>query len=80
MVENIGIIAATLIVVSMTFPTMSLKAGIWMRVINILGSCAFIVYGVLLPALATAIANSALLVINGYHLYKLIKTKDKVGE
>lgn len=80
MVENIGIIAAVLIVVSMTFPTMSLKAGIWMRVINILGSCAFVVYGILLPAIATTIANSALVVINGYHLYKLIKTRDKIGE
>lgn len=48
-----------------------------MRIINIVGSAVFMVYGILLPAVATAIANSALIIINGYHLYKLIKNKKK---
>ncbi|MBQ3502455.1 MAG: lactate dehydrogenase [Clostridia bacterium] len=80
MVEFIGIIAALLIVFSMSFPTMSFKWSICMRVLNIVGSAVFVVYGVLLPAVATAIANSALIIINGYHLYKLIKTKRNKGE
>lgn len=77
MIEIIGIVATLLIVVSMSFKTTTLKASIWMRITNIVGSVVFVVYGALLPAISTAILNSILIVVNTYHLIMLIKQKNK---
>ena len=75
MVELIGIVAAGLILISMIFPTMSFKGSVLMRSINIVGSMVFVVYGVMLPAIATAIANIGILIVNAVHLFVLIKNK-----
>ena len=48
-----------------------------MRSINIAGSIFFIVYGVLLPAISTAILNSIMVIVNTYHLVKLIRVNKK---
>lgn len=77
MVEFIGIIAAALILASMTFPTMSFKGSVCMRIINMLGSIVFIIYGILLPAIATMVANIGILIVNIVHLCILIKKRDK---
>ena len=77
MIEFIGIMAAVLILTSMVFPTMSFKGSVWMRIINLIGSIVFVIYGILLPAIATAIANGAIIIINIYHLCKLIKNRKK---
>jgi|GEM_PF-461029 len=71
--EIIGIIATLLILVSMLFHTLTYKGSLYMRILNIIGSVVFVIYGALLPAISTAVLNGALIVINGYHLYKLIK-------
>ena len=75
MIEVIGIVAAVLILISMLFPTMSFKGSVLMRIINIIGCIVFAVYGVLLPAVATAIANMGILIVNIVHLCILIKNK-----
>lgn len=77
MVEVIGIIAAIIILVSMVFPTMSFKGSLWMRIINIVGSIVFVIYGIMLPAIATAIANIGILIVNVVHLCVLIKNKKR---
>ena len=77
MIEVIGIIAALLILISTMFPTMSFKGSIWLRSINIVGSIAFVVYGILLPAIATAIANAGIIIVNVVHICLLIKNKNK---
>lgn len=77
MIEVIGIIAAVLILISTMFPTMSFKGSIWLRSINIIGSIVFVVYGILLPAIATAIANAGIIVVNIVHICLLVKNKKK---
>ncbi len=71
--ELIGIAATLLVFVSMTFPTLTYKGSFWMRILNIIGSVVFVVYGALLPAISTAVLNGGLIIVNSYHLYKLIK-------
>lgn len=72
-IEIVGILSTMLILASMLFKTTTLKGGIAMRVLNLVGSATFVVYGVLLPSISTAILNSALVIVNSYHLIVLIK-------
>lgn len=72
-IELIGILATVFIIISMSCKTTSRKSAIIMRITNIIGSVIFIVYGILLPALSTAILNGIVTVINIYHLILLIK-------
>ena len=71
--EIIGIFATLLILASMLFPTLSYKGSFWMRVLNVLGSIVFVIYGILLPAISTAVLNGVLIIVNSVHLYKLVK-------
>lgn len=77
MIEAVGIVATVFILFSMVFKTTSVKGSIIMRVLNLIGSVVFVVYGILLPALSTAILNGGLILINGYHLIVLIKNNKK---
>lgn len=76
-IEIIGIAATLLILTSMCFKTTSYKGSFWMRLINIIGSVVFVVYGTLLPAISTAILNAALVIVNTYHFVVLIKENKK---
>lgn len=75
--ESIGIVATVLILFSMLFKTTTLKGDIRMRVLNLLGSLIFTVYGCLLPAISTAVLNGLLIIINTYHLISLLKEQKK---
>lgn len=75
-IEIIGILATLLILASMCFKTTSYKGSFWMRTINIAGCVVFMVYGIFLPAISTAILNGALVIVNTYHLIMLIKMKN----
>ena len=77
--ESIGIIATLLILFSMLFKTTTLKGDIRMRILNLLGSIVFTIYGCLIPAYSTAILNGALIVVNIYHLISLIKESKKTN-
>ena len=80
-IEIIGITATLLILVSMCFKTTSPKGALCMRIINIVGSAVFVVYGILLPAISTAILNGALIIVNTYHTIFLMKSdKNKKQE
>ncbi|MBE5736312.1 MAG: uroporphyrinogen decarboxylase [Clostridiales bacterium] len=72
-VEIIGIAATVLILFSMLFKTTTLVGDIRMRVLNLVGSIVFVVYGCLLPAISTAILNGGLVIVNTYHLIMLIR-------
>lgn len=76
-VESIGIIGTLFILFSMCFKTSSFKATLWLRILNLLGSVLFVIYGALLPAISTAILNGGLILVNGFHIYLLIKDKEK---
>ena len=75
--EIIGLIASLLIVLSMVFKTTTFKGTMLMRIINLLGSIFFIVYGFILPAYATAIANVCVLFINIFYIIKEYKDHKK---
>lgn len=70
--EAIGIVATLMILASMLFPTLSYKGSVCMRSLNLVGSAVFVVYGSILPAISTAVLNGALIIVNTYHLVKLI--------
>ena len=79
LVEVIGIIATLLILFSMLFKTTSLKGDIRMRVLNLIGSLIFTIYGCLIPAISTAILSGALIIVNTYHLIMLLKEKKEIN-
>lgn len=74
-IEIIGIFATLFILISMCFKTTTEKGSIYMRILNLTGSAIFVVYGILVPAWSTAILNFGLIVVNGYHLFKLLRSK-----
>lgn len=76
-IEITGILAGTLIAISMIFKTSTIKTTILLRLFNLLGSIVFVIYGILLPAVATAIVNLFLVVVNAYYLIVLIKERKK---
>jgi CHASE2 domain-containing sensor protein len=80
LIETVGIFSTLLILVSMCFKTTSFKGSLIMRILNLLGSIVFMVYGILLPAISTAVLNAALIMVNGYHLLILIKENKKQEE
>lgn len=75
--EFIGIVASVFIVCSLCFPTKTFKGTLLLRGLNSLGCIAFIIYGCLLPAWATAIANSLCLVINIVYMVLEIRAEKK---
>lgn len=56
----------------MTCETKSYKSTVIMRLTNLIGSVIFVVYGCLLPAYSAALMNGMLILINTYHLIKVI--------
>lgn len=76
-VEYVGIVAAVLILVSMCFPTNTFKATLLLRVFNLIGSIVFLIYGIMLPAIATAVLNGGNIVVNSVQIVLLFKKKNK---
>ncbi len=76
-VEIIGIVATLFILTSMCFTTLSFWGSFWLRLLNIIGSTFFVVYGILIPAISTAILNGALILVNGFYLIKLLIDRKK---
>ncbi|MGN0961104.1 MAG: hypothetical protein ACI4PF_02755 [Christensenellales bacterium] len=76
-IEIIGIVSTLLILTSMLFKTTTIKGSILMRILNLIGSLTFVLYGILIPAYSTAILNAGLVLVNGYHLIILIKENKK---
>ena len=77
MVEILGIVATLFVLAGFCFKTMTFWGSFFLRLLNIVGSIIFVVYGLLLPAYATAILNGALIIVNGYFLIALIKNRKK---
>ena len=73
MVEILGIVASILIAISMLAKADTLRSKLFMRILNCFGSLAFVVYGLILPAYATAFLNLILVVINIYYIIQFIK-------
>ena len=76
LIEIIGIIASVLVLVSMCVKSSNKRGNIVMRIINTIGSIVFIYYGLVLHAYSTAFLNAGAVIVNAYHIIKLIRSKD----
>ena len=79
-VEIVGLIASAIIVLANVFPTKTFKSTLCLRLFNVFGSILFVIYGILLPAIATAVLNGSIIIISSYHLIILIKENKIKGE
>ena len=76
-IEAVGIIATVLIFVGMCFKTNTFKSALVLRILNLVGSAIFVIYGALLPAISTAVLNGLLIIVNAVHLALLVKNHKK---
>lgn len=74
LIEIVGIVASIFIVFSLVFKTTTFKGTLLLRVLNSLGCVFFIIYGGLIGAWSTLIANAACLIIN--IIYTVIEIKN----
>lgn len=72
--EIVGFLASIVVIISITFNPQSRKGNIWLRSLNLLGSIAFIIYGILLPAYATIFMNCIAGIINLIYLIKILRS------
>ena len=72
MVDYVGYLASILIAISIT-----LKGGIYFRILNMVGSICFFIYGMFIGSWPVAIINVYAVGINTFHLVKLIKSNKK---
>lgn len=78
--EAVGLVATVLLVISLCFNTKTFKGTLCMRVLNLLCSGVWIVYGVLLGLLATFVSNILCVLINLYFLILAVKNRDSFGK
>lgn len=69
--EILGYVASALIVLSL-----AMTSVVRLRIVSLIGSATFTVYGVLIDALPVALTNGVIVVINIVYLYRLF-TKDQ---
>ncbi|MFT3911564.1 MAG: YgjV family protein [Ferruginibacter sp.] len=67
----LGYIASILLAISLI-----VNNDLKFRWLNTLGCLAFIIYGILISALPVILTNSLLLLINGFYLVKIYRTKE----
>lgn len=79
-VEYIGLAASLFIVASMCFPTHTKKATLMLRILNLIGSAVFLAYGILLPAISTAVLNGVNVIVNTVQLVLLLVKKPQDEE
>lgn len=74
MVEVIGYVASALIVASL-----AMTSVLRLRTISLLGSIAYVVYGVLLSAWPIVIANSIIACLNIWNIYRELTSRKGLG-
>lgn len=65
-IEIVGYLAAVLVAISIT-----IKGGIYFRILNMAGSVCFLIYGIVLGSIPVALINVYGAAINIYHIVKL---------
>ncbi|MCL1992414.1 MAG: YgjV family protein [Spirochaetes bacterium] len=66
MFEWVGFLASILVAISIT-----IKGGVYFRILNMAGSACFLVYGALIGSLPVALINAYCIGINIFHLVRL---------
>lgn len=69
-IELIGILGSVFVLISFL-----MKDILVIRIINIVGSVIFIVYGIIIGAMATWFVNAALIVVHIIYIIKELKNK-----
>lgn len=73
MLEAFGLFATAFIATGFMFKDVK-----WIRILNLIGSVCFVIYGFGIGAIWTGVLNAGMIVINAYHLYKLNNLKDPI--
>src|ERR1035437_4585634 len=71
LVEILGYIASALVAVSLM-----MNAIVKLRIINLIGSLFFLVYGIIIGAYPVAFVNGFVAVINIYYLFEIFTAKE----
>lgn len=71
MLETTGMAATTLVFISFLFTDVK-----WIRMLNLVGSIFFVIYGFGIGAFWTGFMNAGLVFVNLYHLIKLQRGKN----
>lgn len=71
MLETTGMVATTLVFISFLFTNVK-----WIRMLNLVGSIFFVIYGFGIGAFWTGFMNAGLVFVNLYHLIKLQRGKN----
>lgn len=69
--ELVGYAASALIAISLMMSSI-----LRLRLINLVGAAAFATYGLLIRAYPVAVLNGLTVLVNGYHLLKLLRAKE----
>lgn len=75
MIEFVGFLATTLVFLSFIFTKVKT-----IRILNLVGSIFFVIYGFGIGAFWTGIMNAGLIFVQLYHLVKLNKEKENGGK
>jgi len=73
--EWVGYLASLLVAVSIT-----IKGGIYFRILNMAGSICFLVYGILLKSVPIMIINIYGIGIHIFHIIKIVKSSKKAEQ
>ena len=79
-IELIGIVGSILVLLSMTVKSSTQKGNLIMRIINIIGSAVFVIYGFMISAYSTAFMNIASTLVNGFFIYQLVSNMNKESD
>lgn len=71
-VEWLGILSTVIVLLSFTT-----TKPLYIRIINSIGSVLFVIYGILIGSLSVSLLNGACILVNGYHICKLIAQRGK---
>lgn len=73
-VEVVGYVASALIVVSL-----AMRSTLRLRIINLLGCLAFVIYGSIIHAWPVVVSNAIIVCLNIYYLVQYFRTRRDVG-
>lgn len=71
-IEVFGTMASIIVAISLTMKNIK-----WLRILNMIGAAAFMVYGILIGALPVWLLNAFIVGIDLYYLVKMYVTRDK---
>lgn len=74
--EVFGVSASVFVLISMTMKSDSRKGNIRMRILNMIGSILFIVYGIWIGSFCTIFLNVICFATHIYYLIGLFRLKD----